>query len=125
MHVLPYFKTFSDHAVFRPSGHVTLAQMAKMVEQSIELAKTHRVGRLLGVITGLDGFPSPTLADRFFIISEWAAASAGQIKFALVIQPWLMDPRRFGVLVARNRGFLADVFTSEEDALAWLLGAEK
>jgi hypothetical protein len=124
MNVVPYFKTLSDHAVFRPSGHVTLAQVAKMVEQSIELAKTHRVRRLLAVITGLDGFPSPTLAERFFIIAEWAAASTGQIKLALVLQRWLMDPQRFGILVARNRGFVADVFTSEEDALAWLLGPE-
>jgi hypothetical protein len=55
-----------------PSGHFTLAQVAKTVEQSIELAKTHRVGRLLAVITRLDGLPSPTLADRFFIIFCWS-----------------------------------------------------
>src|SRR5262245_60817998 len=116
VNVLPYFTAVSDHAVFRPIGHVTLAQAAKMIEQSIELARTQRVRKLLAVITGLDGFPSPTLAERFLMVEEWAAASAGLIKLALVIQPWLMNPERFGVLVARNRGFIANVFTLEEDA---------
>ena len=123
MNVLPYFTAVSDHAVFRPIGHVTLAQVANMIEQSIELAKARRVRKLLAVITGLDGFPSPTLADRFLMVEEWAAASAGLIKFALVIQPWLMNPERFGILVARNRGLIANVFTLEEDARAWLFGA--
>jgi hypothetical protein len=119
----PYFKTVDGHAVFRPSGHVTLVQAAGIIEQSIELAKTQRIRPLLAVITALDGFPSPTLAQRFRIVEEWAVASAGRIKFALVMQPWLINPERFGVLVARNRGFDADVFTAEEEARAWLLGA--
>jgi hypothetical protein len=123
MNVLPYFTAVSDHAVFRPIGHVNLAQVAKMIEQSIELAKTRQVRKLLAVITGLDGFPSPTLAERFLMVEKWAAASAGLIKFALVIQPWLMNPERFGILVARNRGLIANVFTLEEDARAWLFGA--
>jgi hypothetical protein len=110
--VAAYFKADCDHAVFRPCGHVTLAQVAEMVEESIELAKARRVRRLLDVITGLDGFPSPTLTERFQIVEGWAGASAGRIKFALVIEPWLINPERFGVMVARNRGFDAEVFTS-------------
>jgi hypothetical protein len=124
MNVVPYFKTVGDHAVFRPSGHVTLAELSEIIRQSIELAKTQRVRKLLAVITCLNGFPSPTLAQRFRMVEEWAATSVGEIKFALVIQPWLMNPQRFGVLVARNRGFDAEVFTSEEEALDWLLESQ-
>jgi hypothetical protein len=32
----------------------------------------------------------------------------------------LIDPARFGVTLARNRGLMLDVFTSEAEALAWL-----
>ena len=33
----------------------------------------------------------------------------------------MLDPDRFGITVARNRGLFANVFTSETEALAWLL----
>lgn len=121
MNVVPYFKTVSDHAVFRPVGHVTLAIAVEMIGESIALAKTRRVGKLLIVGTGLDGFPSPTLTERFQMVEEWAAISKGQIKSAFVIHPWLVHPAKFGILVAHNRGFIADVFTSEQDARTWLL----
>jgi hypothetical protein len=95
-----------------------------MIENSIELAKTQRVHKLLAVATGLEGFPSPTITQRFGIMEDWATASAGQIKVALVVQAWLINPQRFGVLVARNRGLNIAVFTSEQDASAWLLGSQ-
>jgi len=33
-------QTVSDHAVFRPFGHVAVTQFAKMIPQPIEMAKT-------------------------------------------------------------------------------------
>ncbi len=118
--VLPYFQNVGDHAEFRPVGHVTLGQAVEMVRLSIELAKKERMAKLLAVLTHLDGFPSPSLAQRFFIVSEWADTSLGRVRLALVLQPWLIDPEKFGVLVGRNRGFIGDVFTSEEEAMHWL-----
>jgi hypothetical protein len=38
----------------------------------------------------------------------------------LVVRPELIDSERFGVIVARNRGLVCDVFTAEADAVAWL-----
>jgi hypothetical protein len=39
----------------------------------------------------------------------------------MVVRPELMDPERFEVTVARNRGLVGNVFHSEKEALAWLL----
>ncbi len=121
MEVSQYFQITGDYAVFRPVGHVTLEQAAEMVRLSIELAKRKGVPKLLAVTTRLDGFPSPSLAQRFFIASEWADTSLGQVRLSLVLQPWVIDPEKFGVLVGRNRGLISDAFISEEEALHWLL----
>jgi hypothetical protein len=32
----------------------------------------------------------------------------------------MIDPYRFGVVVARNRGLYAEVFTSEPEAVVWV-----
>ncbi len=121
MDVSPFFQIVRDYAVFRPIGRATLGQAAEMVRLSIELAKRERVPKLLAVLTRLDGFPSPSLAQRYFIVSEWADTSLGRVRLSLVLQSWLIDPQKFGVLVSRNRGLIADVFSSEEEALHWLL----
>ena len=42
----------------------------------------------------------------------------------MVALPEMIDPGRFGITVARNRGFFADVFDSEEEAVEWLLDPE-
>jgi len=77
------------------------------------------VARLMLVATGLDGLPVPTTWERFSLAEEWAQAARG-VKVAVVC-PRLIDPARFGVTLARNRGLMLDVFTSEaEAALAWL-----
>ena len=68
------------------------------------------------------GFPPPTLSERFFLIEEWAHAADGTLPVALVVRPEMIDPKRFGVTVARNRGMVTDVFASETEAVAWLDG---
>ena len=88
---------------------------------AIALARSQRVNKLLLVTTGLTGFETPSSSDRFFLAHEWSAASAGAVKIACVARRELIDPKKFGVMVARNRGEEVDVFTTEEEALAWLL----
>jgi hypothetical protein len=38
----------------------------------------------------------------------------------VVVKPETFDPRKIAITVAANRGFIADAFTTEEDALRWL-----
>jgi hypothetical protein len=47
------------------------------------------------------------------------------VAVALVLQPYLLDPERFGVVVAWNQGMRADVFTEVQEALTWLLSDAK
>ena len=39
----------------------------------------------------------------------------------MVLRPEMMDPQKFEVTVAGNRGLVGNVFDSEKDALGWLL----
>ncbi len=121
MDVSRYFQIAGDYAVFRPVGRVTLEPPGELVRRSIELARRKRVPKLLVVMTRLEGIPSPSLARRFTVVSEWAATSLGQVMLSLVVHPWLLDPQKFGSLVGRNRGLINDAFASEEEALDWLL----
>ncbi len=122
MDKLPGFELVGEHAVFRPSGEATLHQVVEMVASAITLAREQRVPKLLVVTTGLTGFQSPGVVERFFFIQDWAKAADGVVRMAVVASPQFIDPEKFGVTVARNIGFYADVFTSEEEALNWLNG---
>lgn len=122
MDTLPNFELAGEYAVFRPSGEVTLHQVAEMIASALTLAREHRVSKLLVDTTGLTGFQSPGVIDRFYLIREWAKAADGVVRMALVASPRFIDLEKFGVTVARNIGFYADVFTSEEEALKWLNG---
>jgi hypothetical protein len=121
MDVSPFFQIVGDYAVLRPVGQESLDQVAEMVRRSIELAKKERVTKLLAVGTRLDSLPAPSLSQRFFIFSDWAATSLGRVRLSMVARPWMIDPQKFGILVGRNRGLISDVFTSEEEALHWLM----
>jgi len=39
----------------------------------------------------------------------------------MVARPEFIDPQRFGVIAAANAGLRADVFSSESEAVSWLL----
>lgn len=116
------FEMIGDIAIFRPSGTVSLEQAIDLVKSAIAAARERGVRKLLIVLSGLDGFESPGIATRHYLSRQWAGASAGIIHLAFVPKAEMIDPEKFGVMVAKNFGASADVFTSEADALAWLQG---
>jgi hypothetical protein len=118
------FERRDDHAVFRPVGRVSLAQAVRLVTSAIAFARDQRLGKLLVDTRDLTGFDPPSIAARYFLVHEWARAAGGIVRVAVVARPEMVDPQRFGVTVAANLGFEADVFTSEPDALAWLQRGE-
>ena len=91
-----------------------------MIKDAIDHARDQGINELLVNLYGLNGFRPPSVGERFFIIQQWAVAARGQVRVALVARAELIDPNKFGVLVARNRGFNADIFATEADAVAWL-----
>lgn len=54
-------------------------------------------------------------------VREWAAAAQGSMRIAMVADRRVIDPNKYGVIVAQSHGLTGDVFTTEAAALGWLL----
>ena len=89
---------------------------------SIALARAADAGldRCILDVTGLTGFPAPTLSERHAMVRDWAAAVRGRMIVAMVCSPELIDPERFGVVAAMNFGLRSNVFADLDEAIAWL-----
>ena len=120
MSELQGFEIVGDHAEYRPVGELSLAQAIQLISSGIAFARERQVKNLMVVTLGLTGFQPPNVIERYYFINEWAKASGHSVHVAVVTYPEMIDPKKFGVTVAANIGFVSDVFTSEEQALAWL-----
>src|SRR5688572_14911497 len=114
------FEICEGYACFRPSGQVTFNEAVGIIANAISEAVSKDIQRLLVDTIKLRGFPHPTTTERYFMAEKWASQSRG-LRLAVVARPEIIDPLRFGVTVARNRGLFTNVFTSEPDAIEWLL----
>lgn len=109
-----------DCVYYRPVGKVTLEQGAELVDQAIGYARDRALPKLLVNCTGLVGFPSPTLPQRYFLVRGWAQTAQGRVQVAMVARAEMIDPEKFGITVARNAGLTAEVYPTEPEAVAWL-----
>jgi len=91
-----------------------LSQLAEVIEAG------QASGRKLVLLdaTALEGPLS--LVDRYEIGSQGARMAWG-LRVAVLSSAELVDPRKMGVLVARNRGLDIELFLTQEEALSWLL----
>lgn len=119
MNISDFFEIVGDHAVFHPVGNVSLDQMVEIVTAGITLAQEKKIFKLLVDTTDLTGFESPSLASRYFFIKKWAKAARG-VRICVVAKPEMIDPQKFGVTVAYNRGLISEVFPTKEESLTWL-----
>jgi hypothetical protein len=125
MHAPETFQVEDDYAVYRPTGAMTFNRAVDIVAEAIEYAREQGHEKLLVDTRLLEGLEIPSTWDRFRLGEEWARAAGSRVIVALIARPELIDPRHFGVTVARNRGTLGNVFTSEDEALAWLLDSRR
>ncbi len=109
------------YAIFRMEGNLRFREAVDRACAAITWCREREVRRLLIESTGLTGFDNPGTEERFLLGEAFARAGQAAVKVAIVARPEFMDPERFGVTVARNRGLFAQGFASREDALAWLL----
>ena len=116
----PYFSVMEGFALYRPLGCVTLDEAIALVASAIAHARAEGLRKLMIVASGLTGFKSPHLAERYFFVQEWVRAGGGTVQVAMVTVPEMIDPEKFGVTVGNNAGMINDVFVTEEQALAWL-----
>jgi hypothetical protein len=109
-----------DIAVFRPRASMPIDQAIWLVKSAIESAREQQIRKLLVVASGLEGFESPSIATRHMLAREWAGAAGGAVQIAVVAKPEMIDPQKFGVVVAAQFGALTNAFATEADAITWL-----
>lgn len=114
------FEFVAGRGFYRPVGSVTLKEAIDLVSAAIAFVREQGIDELLVNISALTGFAPPTLAERYFLIEEWAAASGGKVRLAMVARAELIDPDKIGVLAAINRGLVSNIFVTEDEALTWL-----
>jgi hypothetical protein len=123
MQIVDSLEVHDGRCTFRPRGNHSLVEAVDLVSHAIACCRDRGVSSLLVDVTGLIDLPIPTLVDRFLMVEDWAQAAEGTVVVAMVAPPDYIHPRKFGVTVALHFGLICDVYTSEEEALKWLLGA--
>ena len=99
---------------------MTFDEAVARVRAAIGLACSARAKDLLVDTTALTGFRSPDTFQRFLAAVSWAEQAEGRLRLAMVARPEMIDPQKFGVTVARNRGLISNIFTSDTEARRWL-----
>jgi hypothetical protein len=108
----------------RPRGECSLVEAVEIVTSAIAYCRDRRIPKLLVDGTGLVGVPIPSLVDRFLMVEEWAQEAQSMVMVALVVPAEYIHPQKFGIRVAADFGLVADVYTSETDALRWLASGD-
>jgi len=103
----------------RFTGMGAPVEVSQQFESIAEHCKRTMNNKLLIDTTGFD-LKLSTL-DRFHLGERAQIFARYGIKVALVGRPEQIDSRKFGVLVAENRGVTVDGFTDFQSAEEWLL----
>lgn len=120
MNGLPDFTIADGRGIFRPSGSISLDGAIALIESAIAHARKLGLRQLLAETRNLTGHGPPNTFQRYYLMNRWLEAAAGQVQLALIVRPEMMDPQRFAIKVAENRGFVTNAFVAEEEAVAWL-----
>ncbi len=114
------FMLEGNRGVYRPVASVTFDEAVAQVRAAIAFACSTRIKDLLVDTTALTGFASPDTFQRFLAAVAWAGEANGRLRLAMVAREEMIDRKRFGVTVARNRGLVSNIFSTEAEARAWL-----
>jgi hypothetical protein len=116
------FKKHRDYIEARfPSGFA-VDRFNRFVDISVQACRKRKLSHLLVDLRAIEA--NVSMIDRYEIATHGADAAA-DIKVALIALPMVIDPKKFGVQVARNRGLTIDIFTERKPAIAWLLAPKK
>ena len=116
-----HFEIGEGHAIHRPEGNVSFLEGLDLLSRAVVYCRENGIRRLLIDLTKLTGFGPIGTAERFAFGERLARDAKAAVKVAFVARPEVLDPSRFGVTVARNRGLFSNAFTSESEAWKWLL----
>ena len=116
-----HFEVLDGYCCYRLVGHGPLEDAVKLVVEAIAYCREQGTRNLLVDTTKWTGHASPSTLERYTVAEAFTHAARSAVKLALVVRPEMMDPDKFEVTVARNRGLIGDVFVSEKEAVEWLL----
>lgn len=112
-----------EFAAYRPRGGKKFAAWRDEMLVALQWAVGAGVRRLLADFSAVRLVDDPSTFDRFKLGDRAAATGAAAgVRVAVVGKEPVMDPERFGVTVAANRGLDARAFDDEVAALTWLVG---
>lgn len=107
------------YLVIRLSGPISMERVERLLAGIRRTCARRRATRVLLDVRAMTG--SITLAERYEISVRAVDALAPVVKrAALVAQPELIHPDKFGVAVATRRGLPSNIFDDMDDAVAWL-----
>ncbi|QDU25342.1 hypothetical protein ETAA8_04070 [Anatilimnocola aggregata] len=114
------FSIERNRGIYCPVGTVSFDEVVALVSAAITAACAQQVEELLVDTTGLTGFHSPSTIQRYAAVVKWAESANRRLRLAMVAQQEMIDPQKFGVLVAGNRGLDSNIFATQTEARAWL-----
>jgi len=89
-------------------------------EEIVEICIARKPERLFVDFSAVTGKYSTLERYDMGMIGSRLVSHVGRV--AVLMSPEVIDPEKFGVQVAQNRGLHVDNFTDRAEALAWLRG---
>jgi hypothetical protein len=115
-----FFSLHENYAECRPVGELSLEEAVKLIDDSLRYCLENDVTRLLADISATMGLPSPSLTDRFWLITKWAESAQGFVTLAVVAPRDIIHPEKLGEVFAANRGLDGGIFADKNEAINWL-----
>jgi hypothetical protein len=119
---LGHFKKKKGYAMLCLAGPASFPEVVEQMSGAVLRCRKQNIKKLLIDSTGLTEFHPPGIAERFNFNERIASEAESSVKIAHVAMPEWVRLRKFGVMVAKNRGLDVNFFRSESEALKWLLG---
>ena len=119
MSIQLYMEQMPDYLAARFSGSGMAEEVWRQFELIAEHCKRANGDKLLIDITGAKGKAS--VIEKYSAAEESRIFARYGIKVVFIETPGRMDPRKFFLLAARNRGVNVEAFTDFQSAEEWLL----
>lgn len=110
----------SGYLAVRFIGEAEPGEGARQFESIAEHCKLTNNDRLLIEATEFKVI-KPYIAEKFFVGERLGIFARYGIKVVFVCRPEQIEPLKFAVLVAQNRGAKVEAFTDSQAAEEWLL----
>ena len=114
-----FVERIGTRAFYRPVLSAGFHDTLRLCMAAVTWAREQGCVDMLVNVRGISGLEFITAFMRYEVAVSWAQ-SAGDMRVALVVPDEIMDPNKFALLMAQNRGVNGDAFTTEADAMQWL-----